>query len=252
MVTYKNLYENDNIEIVESKGDIKVLEYKKDLSVSFQTAINSYYASQMNIRRRQVLIELKGNAYVISAGAMQWTAGNVTMGADVKGLGDLFGKALSSKVTKESAIKPKYQGNGLLMLEPTYKHVLLENIEEWGSLVLDDGLFLACESTVQQKVVARTNISSALLAKEGLFNLCLKGRGVAVLESPVPRDELIELIVEKDEVRIDGNYAIAWSDTLELRVEKSGKSLIGSAVSGEGLVNVYRGSGRILLAPVAY
>ena len=60
MVTYKNLYENDNIEIVESKGDIKVLEYKKDLSVNFQTAINSYYASQMNIRRRQVLIELKG------------------------------------------------------------------------------------------------------------------------------------------------------------------------------------------------
>lgn len=252
MVTYKNLYENDNIEIVESKGDIKVLEYRKDLSVNFQTAINSYYASQMNIRRRQVLIELKGNAYVISAGAMQWTAGNVTMGADVKGLGDLFGKALSSKVTKESAIKPKYQGNGLLMLEPTYKHILLENVEEWGGLVLDDGLFLACESTVQQKVIARSNISSALLGKEGLFNLCLKGRGVAVLESPVPRDELVELIVEKDEVKIDGNYAVAWSDTLELRVEKSGKSLIGSAVSGEGLVNVYRGSGKILLAPVAY
>lgn len=174
------------------------------------------------------------------------------MGADVKGLGDLFGKALSSKVTKESAIKPKYQGNGLLMLEPTYKHILLENVEEWGGLVLDDGLFLACESTVQQKVVARSNLSSAMLGKEGFFNLCLKGKGIAVLESPVPRDELVELIVEKDEVKIDGNYAIAWSDTLELRVEKSGKSLIGSAVSGEGLVNVYRGSGRILLAPVTY
>lgn len=29
------------------------------------------------------------------------------------------------------------------------------------------------------------------------------------------------------------------------------KTLIGSAASGEGLVNVYRGTGRVLLAPVA-
>lgn len=56
------------------------------------------------------------------------------------------------------------------MLEPTYKHILIEDISEWGGLVIEDGLFLACESTVQQKVVARTNLSSAVLGKEGLFN----------------------------------------------------------------------------------
>jgi len=250
MITCKNLYDNKNIEIIASKGDIKVLEYKKDLSVNSSNAMASYFASEMNVRKRQVLIELKGNDYTISAGAMQWTTGSVTMGADVKGFGDFIGKALSSKVTKESTIKPKYQGNGLLMLEPTYKHILLEEVSDWGGLVLDDGLFLACESKVQQKVVARTNLSSAMLGNEGLFNLCLRGEGIAVLESPVPRDELIEFVLQNDEVRIDGNYAIAWSDSLEFRVEKSSKSLVGSAVSGEGLVNVYRGTGRILLAPV--
>jgi uncharacterized protein (AIM24 family) len=250
MITCKNLYDNKNIEIIASKGDVKVLEYKKDLSVNSTNAMASYFASEMNVRKRQVLIELKGNAYTISAGAMQWTTGSVTMGADVKGFGDFIGKALSSKVTKESTIKPKYQGNGLLMLEPTYKHILLEEVSDWGGLVLDDGLFLACESKVQQKVVARTNLSSAMLGNEGLFNLCLRGEGIAVLESPVPRDELIEFVLQNDEVRIDGNYAIAWSDSLEFRVEKSSKSLVGSAVSGEGLVNVYRGTGRILLAPV--
>ena len=251
MITYKNLYDNKNIQIVDEKGSIKVLEYKKDLSVNTGNAIAAYYASEMNVRKRQVLIELKGNAYTISAGAMQWTSGSVTMGADVKGFGDLLGKALSSKVTKESAIKPKYQGNGLLMLEPTYKHILLEDVAQWGGMVLDDGLFLACESTVQQKVVARSNLSSAILGNEGLFNLCLSGQGTAVLESPVPRDELIEFVLENDEVRIDGNFAIAWSNTLDFRVEKSSKSLLGSAVSGEGLVNVYRGTGKILMAPIA-
>ena len=208
MITCKNLYENKNIEIVEAKGEVKVLEYKKDLSVNTANAMASYFASEMNVRKRQVLIELKGNAYTISAGAMQWTAGTVSMAADVKGIGDFLGKAISSKVTKESTIKPKYQGNGLLMLEPTYKHILLEDVSEWDGMVLDDGLFLACESKVQQKIVARTNLSSAVLGKEGLFNLCLKGEGIAVLESPVPRDELIEFILENDEVRIDGNFAI--------------------------------------------
>jgi uncharacterized protein (AIM24 family) len=250
MVTCKNLFENKNLEVAAARGDVKVLEYKKDLSVNSTNAMAAYFASEMNVRKRQVLIELKGNAYTISAGAMQWTAGNVSMVADVKGIGDFLGKALSSKVTKESAIKPKYQGNGLLMLEPTYKHILLEEVSEWGGIVLDDGLFLACESRVQQKVVARTNLSSAMLGNEGLFNLCLRGSGIAVLESPVPREELIEFVLQNDEVRIDGNYAIAWSDTLEFRVEKSSKSLLGSAVSGEGLVNVYRGTGRILMAPV--
>lgn len=250
MITYKNLYDNKNIEIVASKGDVKVLEYKRDLSVDYSNAVAAYYASEMNVRKRQVLIELKGSAYTISAGAMQWTSGSVTMVADVKGIGDFLGKALSSKVTKESAIKPRYQGNGLLMLETTYKHILLEDVSNWGGMVLDDGLFLACESKVQQKVVARTNLSSAMLGNEGLFNLCLRGEGIAVLESPVPREELIEFELQNDEVRIDGNYAIAWSDSLEFRVEKSGKSLVGSAVSGEGLVNVYRGTGRILMAPI--
>ena len=251
MITCKNLYDNKNVEIIDSKGGVKVLEYKKDLSVNVASAINAYFASEMNVRKRQVLIELNGNAYTISAGKMQWTAGSVKMAADVKGIGDFLGKAISSKVTKESAIKPKYEGNGLLVLEPTYKHILLEDVAEWNGLVLDDGLFLACESKIKQKVVARTNISSAMLGNEGLFNLCLEGEGVAVLESPVPRDELIEINLENDEVRIDGNFAIAWSKSLDFRVEKSSKSLVGSAVSGEGFVNVYRGTGKILMAPIA-
>ncbi|MDU2490081.1 MAG: AIM24 family protein [Clostridium celatum] len=251
MITCKNLYDNKNVEIIESKGGVKVLEYKKDLSVDTASAINAYFASEMNVRKRQVLIELNSDAYTISAGAMQWTAGNVKMAADVKGIGDFFGKAISSKVTKESAIKPRYEGNGLLVLEPTYKHILLEDVAEWNGLVLDDGLFLACESKIKQKVVARTNLSSAMLGNEGLFNLCLEGQGIAILESPVPRDELIEINLENDEVRIDGNFAVAWSKSLDFRVEKSSKSLVGSAVSGEGFVNVYRGTGKILMAPIA-
>lgn len=44
--------------------------------------------------------------------------------------------------------------------------------------------------------------------------------------------------------------ALAWSNTLKFTVERSGKTLIGSAASGEGLVNVYRGTGKVWLTPV--
>ncbi len=41
--------------------------------------------------------------------------------------------------------------------------------------------------------------------------------------------------------------AISWSGSLDFTVERSGKSLIGSAASKEGLVNVYRGTGKVLM-----
>jgi len=250
VITYKNLYDNKNIEIVASKGDVKVLEYKRDLSVDYSNAVAAYYASEMNVRKRQVLIELNGNSFTVQAGAMQWTSGSVAMTSGIKGVGDFLGKALASKVTKESSAKPEFKGSGLLMLEPTYKHILLEEVSEWGSMVLEDGLFLACDSDIKQNVVARTTLTSAVAGKEGFFNLCLTGQGIAVLESPVPREELIEFELKDDEIKIDGNMAIAWSNSLKFTVERSSKSLIGSAVSGEGLVNVYRGTGKILMAPV--
>lgn len=252
MFQCKNLYDNKNAKKIAQLGGILVFEYERDLSVRPDSAVSAYYASEMNIRRRQVLIELKNNAYTVQAGAMQWTCGSVKMGSGVKGVGDFLGKALSAKMTKESTVKPEYSGSGLLMLEPTYRHILLLDVSGWnGGLVLEDGLFLACAGSVKQTVVARSSFSSAIAGGEGLFNLCLSGSGEVALESPVPMEELIEFELDNDEVRIDGNMAIAWSNTLKFTVERSSKSLLGSAVSGEGLVNVFRGSGRVLMAPVA-
>ena len=177
--------------------------------------------------------------------------GNVNATTGIKGAGDLFSKAIRGKVTGESAIKPEYTGDGLLVLEPTYKHILLVDLSDWNhSIVLDDGLFLACDANLKHKAVMRSNVSSALAGNEGLFNLGIEGSGVVCLESKCPREELIEITLENDVLKIDGNMAIAWSGSLDFTVERSGKSLIGSAASGEGLVNVYRGTGKVLLAPV--
>ena len=246
-----SIVNNRNLKEIASMGNFHVLEHEKDMSISAGSAVNHYFASKMNVRKRQLMLDFQNSAYIVQAGAMQWMSGEVNASSNVKGVGDFLGKMVSAAVTNESAVKPLYQGNGKMMLEPTYRYIILLDVAEWGTVVLDDGLFLACESTLTQKTVARSNLSSAVLGGEGLFNLSLTGNGIAALECHVPYEELIEVVLDNDVMKIDGNMAVAWSGSLNFTVEKSGKSLLGSAVSGEGLVNVYRGSGKILLAPTA-
>lgn len=252
MYRINNFTNNDDVSVIAEKGPFQVIQYKRDLSVSPATAMNAYFCDEMNIRKRQVICHLaQSHGITCQAGSMQWTVGNVNATTGVKGAGDFLGKLVKGKVTGESAIKPEYVGDGILVLEPTYRHIVLLDTAEWnGRVVLDDGLFLACDSAIRQKLVARSNISSAVLGGEGLFNLALEGIGVAVLECRCPQEELIEVTLENDVLKVDGNFAIAWSDSLNFTVERSGKTLIGSAASGEGLVNVYRGTGKVLLAPV--
>lgn len=251
MFQIQNFTNNDDVKTLESKGPFTVVEYQRDLSVMPSDAQIAYFCNAMNVRKRQVICDLSKAQITLQAGAMQWTVGNVNATTGLKGVGDFFGKAIRGKATGGSAIKPEYTGNGIMVLEPTYRHILLVDLNDWnGSIVLDDGLFLACDSKLKQKAVMRSNVSSAVAGGEGLFNLGIVGEGVVCLESPCPKEELIEITLKDDVLKVDGNMAIAWSGSLDFTVERSGKTLMGSAASGEGLVNVYRGTGKVLLAPL--
>lgn len=250
----ENLLENDDVNIIKSLDGMTAYEYKRDLSVMPENAMVEYFCSKTGIRKRQLLCKLDENhTYTVQAGSMQWMAGNVNATTGIKGVGDLIKKGMRGKMTGESAIKPEYTGTGMLVLEPAYKHLILEDLSDWnGAVVLDDGLFLACDGKIQHATEMRDNISSAVAGGEGLFNLKLKGSGVFCLEADCPRCEMIVVDLQDDVLKIDGNLAIAWSASLKFTVERSGKTLLGSAASGEGLVNVYRGTGRVLMMPVKH
>ena len=253
MFKINNLLDNENIKVVQNMGPIQILEHQLDYSSAsnpYASASQLYFAHRLNIRKRQALIKLNPEIpFIIQPGSIQCTVGQVDIdtGISLKNPLDIVGKMLSAKVTNEPAIKPKYRGNGYLMLEPTYKHLLLIKVEDWGSVVLDNGLFYGCEGTVSMETIMRKNLSAMVAGGEGLFSLSLGGRGIAILESDVPFTSLAEVEIQKDELRIDGNMAIAWSGSLEFTVEKAAKGLLSTATSGEGFVNVYRGSGKVLL-----
>lgn len=65
--------ENENRKFTKSIENFHVMEYLQDSSVSPMTAMEEYYMSKMNVRRRQVVIELdKEHSAIIQSGAMQW------------------------------------------------------------------------------------------------------------------------------------------------------------------------------------
>lgn len=247
-----NILQNSSIKQISQTLDcFSIVEYQRDVSVSPATAQTAYFMSKMGCHKRQVVATLNDQGIILQSGAMQIMTGNIAMNTNVKGAGDLFKKMIGSKVTGESVIKPRYYGTGQVIFEPTYKYILLEDLNNWGgAITIEDGLFLACNDTINLTVTARSTLSSAVAGGEGLFNSTLVGTGIAVLESPVPASELTVFDLNNDTVKIDGNMAIAWSPSLKFTVERSSKTLIGSAASGEGLVNVYRGTGRILVANV--
>ena len=243
--------QNDDIVTLEKKGMFTVFEFARDLSVYPWNAQTAYFMSKMGCRMRQLKIDILDDAIRLNPGAMKMILGGVDSNTGIKGVGDLIGKSFKSKMTGDAAIKPVYKGSGTIITEPTFDHMLVENLDDWGgAMVCDDGSFVACDDEVKDTVVMRSNLSSAVAGSEGLFSLCLKGKGFAVIKSPVPRAELIELELEDDVIKIDGDNAIAWSNSLKFTVERSSKSLLGSAVNGEGLVNVYRGTGKLLVAPL--
>ena len=174
----------------------------------------------------------------------------------VLGLGFFTSARVSEQVKAGIQSLPRGQrmaGQALgLTLPQTYRHVLLLDPSQMGgAITVNDGLFYACETTIQQRAVMVSCPSAMMAGGEGLFNLSLMGQGTVALESSVPASEIVTVDLENDELKVDGNFAIAWTNGLQFTVERSTKTLIGSAASGEGLVNVYRGTGRVLLAPVA-
>lgn len=253
MINILNMEDNENVFVSDEKANFQVIEYKFSYGAKTkEDAIDNYYLNRAKFLKKQLLITLNNESVCVNARSMQYMAGEIKIKTNVKNVGDLIGKTISGKFTGEESIKPMYTGTGYLMLQHTYKYIILEEMSEDTGIIVSDGMFLACSQSVNIKSVQRSNISSATLGKEGMFNLMLKGKGVCAFLSPVPKKELTIIQLKNDTLRIDGNYAIAWSDTLTFTVEATPSSLLGTTVSKEWIVNVYRGTGYVWLAPIEF
>lgn len=243
--------EDSNIINEEHDGPFTIVAHKENLTTKYDGAQAAYFAGLLKHWRRQLICSLSKADVIIRAGRMQWMVGDVEMRSGVSGISNFIARSVKAKLVKQTAVHPEFTGTGLVVLEPTMKNMKIVDLSDWeGAIVLGECTFAAVESTIKISTISRTNLSSAMMGNEGLFNYCLQGEGKAVLEFDPPYQELVEVALEDDVLRIDGHFALAWSQGLRFTVEPAGVSLMGSALSQEGMVNVYSGTGRILLAPL--
>lgn len=227
---------------------IQILEYDElrgssDLSSAFMLG----YMQKANIRLRQVKLTLDGSGAVVERGAISFMRGNLNVTSNAGNPVNLVGRLISSKVTKEEAIRPMITGEGEIMLEPSFGHYMILELEEGEEVIIDDAMFFCAEESVKMRAKMIKSLSGMVLGQETLFQTALTGPGLVVLTIPVPEEEIFKYHLDNDTLKVDGNFAFLRSGNIEFTVEKSTRSLLGSQMAGEGLMQVFRGTGYVYL-----
>ena len=177
------------------------------------------------------------------SGALHYMKGDIELQSKMPGAGSI----LKSLITKENIFRPTYTGTGEVYFGPPifgeYNSLNLDG-DSW---ILDQGSYVCSDMTVEIGVV-RNKLLTGLKGGEGMFQTSVSGSGTVIFQSPGPV-ELIEL--NDDTLTVDGKFAVARQAHLDFKMTKAAKGWIASATSGEGFVNVIKGTGQVYIAPVS-
>lgn len=245
---------DENFEVIDSVdlGDgtvVEVLQFKQLAgSADIRVAKNLYFAEHSGMRLKMVRISLINSHARIEPGALYYMKGNLEMKASSGGgvMKGLTRKMLSG----ETFFVNEIHGSGEIYLEPTFGHFFLNRINpEDDAIIVDKGIFYGGTAGLDVGSHMQRNISSALFGGEGVFQTKIQGNGIAILYSPVPVHEIQKFFLQGDKVSVDGNFALLRSESIVFKTEKSSKSWVSTAVSGEGLLQTFTGTGHVWIAP---
>jgi uncharacterized protein (AIM24 family) len=237
--------------LCEMNGESKfqILEYENlDGAVDVQTAFGLSMIRQIGIKLKQIRIILDDSSIKLEPGSLSYMKGDIDVKNKSGGLLGFGKKMISSKLIGETAFKPIYSGTGEIFLEPSFGHFALIELED-DEIIVSNDMFYACEEGIDVNAAMQKNVSSAFLGNEGLYQTRIEGNGIVALKVPVPESEIFKCILINDTLKLDGDFAILRTGNIEFSVEKSSKSIVGTVLSGEGMVNVYRGTGEVWLMP---
>ncbi|MEI8046680.1 MAG: AIM24 family protein [Bacteroidota bacterium] len=187
-------------------------------------------------------VDFENNAVRYESGGMYYMQGNLELEANLPSAGGF----LKSMVTRESVVKPVIRGSGTVWFEPSFGNFTIMELagEEW---ILDKGAYFASEMGIE--IGSFTNKSiSGLFSGEGFFQTKVSGSGKVVILSNGPL-ETVEL--NNGKLVVDGSFAVARQASVQLSIAKANKGIFGSMISGEGYVNTFTGTGKVMISPAA-
>lgn len=206
-----------------------------------------FFAQQVGMTAKIVEITLANGRCSLEPGALYFMKGNLELASGTGG--GLMRAITRSVVSGETLVINQVSGTGVVYLEPTFGHIVLHEIKtEEQAVVTDKGAFLGGTGSISVKASAVRSLAGAIFGGEGLFQTRIEGTGIAIIASPVPEKELVRVKMDGDTLHVDGNFALMRSAGVTFGVERSTKSWIGASMSGEGMLNVYKGKGSVWLA----
>jgi len=214
-------------------------------------ALQCFEMNRAGVRLRQLRVKLQNDSVRTEPGALQFMKGALEMVSSTGGEGGLAGfakAALSAARTGESVFKPLYRGTGEIYLEPTFGHYWLMEMKD-EVYIADQGLFFCCEDSLKVEAHKVESFGARMAGGEGRYQTKVTGSGIVVFKIPVPNAELIELSMTGDTLQVDGSFALLRTGGVQFSVEKASTSLLGAATSGEWLLQTFRGTGKVWIAP---
>lgn len=191
---------------------------------------------------KMIKANLENEVVTAESGALHYMQGRIEMESKMPSAGGF----LKSMVTGESVFRPTYSGTGTVFFGPPIfgeYMVLPLNGDQW---ILDRGAYVCSDGKVKVSAF-RNKAFAGLVGGEGWFQTSVEGHGQVVIKSQGPI-QAIDLV--NDRLVVDGNFAVARQAHLNYEIRRASKSLMGSLTSGEGIVSVIEGTGRVLIAPV--
>ncbi len=192
--------------------------------------------------QKMVKVTLEGDTVRAESGALHYFLGNI----EVQSKSPTAGGVLSGMLTGEKIFKPVYTGHGEVFLGPPnfgeYVVLKLDN-ESW---VLDQGAYVCSDADISVGA-HRNKAMSALMGGEGFYQTLVKGTGTVVIQAP---GQVERVALQGQRLAVDGRFAVARTASVDFRVQRATRSVIGTVTSGEGLLNIYQGQGTVLLCPV--
>lgn len=168
------------------------------------------------------------------------------LNSNTKGFGALLGSIGRSLTSGESMFITEATGksnNSEIGIAPASIGKIEKLIVGISQYRLNTNAYLASDANVSYKMV-RQNISKAFFGGTGgLFVMETQGVGDLLIAS---FGDIIELEVTPNlPLTVDNNHVLAWSSDLDYNIEIASGTF--GFTTGEGLVNTFRGSGKVLI-----
>lgn len=235
----------------EKLRDISVRIYEKPISFSgsnIPLAQDIYYAQRLGLKLRYIQADLNGGQLVFDGDKFRSSTGQLKFSRINLGFTDML-KGFIRRNNEESFFLPSINGVGNLQLKDTIKYLTMVKCVDNRKFILEQGVYASSAGQFKFGVHADTKLGSIAFSGKNMLQTTVEGKGILILELPVPPSELVMLRVTPDRpVRVNEQEVIYREGNVK-RNKKLSSGLFGSMASGTGFVEEYTGDGYVVLAP---